>query len=79
MYKVVGLLMVLAVSLTAGLLLKPHQAVAQEAYCPAIGIIPGSVSVSSTNSAAGQISGHNVRFQLCGAFGGKTIKDLGNL
>ena len=75
-YKGLALLLVLAVTLTAGLLLKPHQAVAQEAYCPAIGIIPGSVSVISTNTAAGHISGHQVRFQLCGAFGGQTVKDL---
>ena len=80
MLKGLGLLMVITALAIAALLLRPEDAVAQEAYCPAIGIIPGSVSVISTNSAAGQISGHQVRFQLCGAFGGQTVKDLdGNI
>ena len=80
MLKGLGLLMVITALAIAALLLRPEDAVAQEAYCPAIGIIPGSVSVISTNSAAGQISGHQVRFQICGAFGGQTVKDLdGNI
>ena len=80
MLKGLGLLMVITALAIAALLLRPEDAVAQEAYCPAIGIIPGSVSVSSNNNTAGQISGHQVRFQLCGAFGGQTVKDLdGNI
>ena len=75
-YKGLALLLVLAMTLIAGLLLKPHQAIAQEAYCPAIGIIPGSVSVVSTNNGTGLVAAHVVQFQLCGGLDGPTITDV---
>ena len=67
MHKRLGLLIVLAVALAAALLVLPDQATAQSPRCRSGGIVPGSVSITSTNNGAGQVSEHTVRFQLCQA------------
>ena len=67
MLKGWGLLIVLAVALAAAMLVLPDQATAQSPQCRSGGIVPGSVSITSTNSGAGQVSGHTARFQLCQA------------
>ena len=76
LYRGMGLFVMVTTVLTAALLLMPREAGAQDAYCPAVGIVPGSVSVISTNNGAGQVSAHVVRFQICGGFGEWTITDI---
>ena len=65
-----GLLMALAVAAIPCLLIwlaqpTPTHALTEE--CSTTGIVPGSVSILSTNNGAGQVSAHVVRFQLCRA------------
>ena len=38
---------------------------AQQTGCPVSGIVPGSVTVTSTNNEGGQTAGHVIQFQLC--------------
>ena len=65
MYRIMGLLAVLAVATIAALLLQANHAAAQVNYCPASGIVHDSVSVTSSDYRTGQVAGHAVRFQLC--------------
>ena len=79
-YKGLWLLLALAVTLAAVLLVKPDRADAQDNDCSTNGIVPGSVSVISTNNGAGQVSAHVVRFQLCGGIRGPRVTDVdGNI
>ena len=48
-------------------MVQTDQAGAQAEACRLSGIVHGSVSIASTNSVAGQVSRHAVRFQLCPA------------
>ncbi len=76
MYKGLGLFIILAVALAAALLVRPDEAGAQSGHCPSTGIVPGSVSVISTNNVAGHVSAHVVRFQLSRGIGGPTKTDV---
>ena len=72
MFRGYGLpLVVVALALVVMWLVLPDKAGAQVSeYCPTNGIAPGSVQVISTNNGAGEVSGHVVRFQLCGGIDG---------
>lgn len=72
-HKGFGLLLILLAGMAAALLVKPNQVNSQDMYCPPNGIVPGSVSVTSTNNGAGQVAGHTVRFQLCGGIEGPVV------
>lgn len=74
--RAIGLLLLLAGVLVAALLSVPGQAEAENEYCPAVGIVPGSVSVVSSSNAAGHVAAHVVQFQLCGGFDRLTISDV---
>ena len=76
MFRGYGLpLVVVALALAVMWLALPDEAGAQVAeYCPTNGIVPGSVAVISTNNGAGEVSGHVVRFQLCGGIDGSTVE-----
>ena len=60
-----GLLAVVAAVAAAALLLLPGVVEAQGAECRDAGVVPGSVTVVSSNNLAGEGSGHTIRFQLC--------------
>ena len=63
--KGIVLLIGLGTVLVAALLTHSERAGAQTVPCWTTGIVPGSVSITSSNNRPNQISGHTVRFQLC--------------
>ena len=59
-----------ALVLIVALVALPNKAGAQvTGHCPSDGIVPGSVTVISTDYGAGQVAGNTIRFQLCGGIG----------
>lgn len=64
-----GLVVVVAAVAVAAALLLPLGTVGAqgtpEVGCPRSEIVPGSITVTSTNREAGRVSGHTIRFRLC--------------
>ena len=75
-YGFLVVVVAVALAVVGVLLALPDKAGAQRVgYCPSNGIVPGSVSVVSTNNGVGQVSGHVVEFQLCGGIGGAAVAE----
>ena len=63
--EALGLLIVMAVVLTATLLPNASGVGAHDKGCPASGTVPDTAFVVSSTHQAGRIAGHVVWFQLC--------------